>query len=159
MNLHGSNPAKNTANTVFRIRIGFNADPDPAFYLNADPDPDPNPGSQTNADPCGSGSRSWSDFAVTKSKILHKKYTLSRVIGLKTYLRWYKSFLERLKIRFTCLFWLISLLLDPDPHSQYRYGSGSGSKGAKSMRIHADPKYCKKLRIFFTPESGSGSTL
>ncbi len=34
---------------VFRIRIGFNADPDPAFYLNADPDPDP--GSQTNADP------------------------------------------------------------------------------------------------------------
>jgi hypothetical protein len=41
MNLHGSNPAKNTANTVFRIRIGFNADPDPAFYLNADPDPDP----------------------------------------------------------------------------------------------------------------------
>jgi hypothetical protein len=29
------------------IRIGFNADPDPAFYLNAVPDP----GSQTNADP------------------------------------------------------------------------------------------------------------
>ncbi len=27
---------------VFRIRIGFSADPDPAFYLN---------GSQTNADP------------------------------------------------------------------------------------------------------------
>ncbi len=25
---------------VLRIRIGFNADPDPAFYLNADPDPD-----------------------------------------------------------------------------------------------------------------------
>jgi hypothetical protein len=23
------------------IRIGFNADPDPAFYLNADRDPDP----------------------------------------------------------------------------------------------------------------------
>jgi hypothetical protein len=32
---------------VFRIRIGFNADPDPVFYLNADPDP----GNQTNADP------------------------------------------------------------------------------------------------------------
>ncbi len=29
------------------IRIGFNADPDPAFYLNADL----HPGSQTNADP------------------------------------------------------------------------------------------------------------
>ncbi len=33
---------------VFRIRIGFNVDPGPAFYLNADSDP----GSQTtNADP------------------------------------------------------------------------------------------------------------
>jgi hypothetical protein len=31
------------------IRIGFNANPDAAFYLNAYPDPDP--GSQTNADP------------------------------------------------------------------------------------------------------------
>ncbi len=30
------------------IRIGFNADPDPAFFLIVDPDPDP--GSQTNAD-------------------------------------------------------------------------------------------------------------
>ncbi len=30
------------------ICIGFPADPDPAFYLNADPDPDP--GSKTNAD-------------------------------------------------------------------------------------------------------------
>ncbi len=35
--------------TVFRIRTGFNADPDPGFYLNADPDPDP--GNQSNADP------------------------------------------------------------------------------------------------------------
>ncbi len=26
---------------MFRIRIGFNADPDPAFYDNADPDEDP----------------------------------------------------------------------------------------------------------------------
>jgi hypothetical protein len=33
---------------VFLVRIGFNADPDPAFYLNADPDPDPV--SQINAD-------------------------------------------------------------------------------------------------------------
>jgi hypothetical protein len=31
------------------IRIGFNAYPDPAFYLNADPDP--NPECQTDADP------------------------------------------------------------------------------------------------------------
>jgi hypothetical protein len=34
--------------TGFRIRIGFSADPDPAFYLNyADPDP----GSRTYSDP------------------------------------------------------------------------------------------------------------
>ncbi len=38
------------------IRIGFNADPDPA--LTADPVPDP--GSKTNEDPRGSGF--WSDF-------------------------------------------------------------------------------------------------
>ncbi len=31
------------------IRIGSNADPDPAFYLNADPDPDP--AFYLNADP------------------------------------------------------------------------------------------------------------
>ncbi len=41
----------------------FIEDTDPAFYLNSDMDPDP--GSQTNADPCGSGS--CLDFAVTKS--------------------------------------------------------------------------------------------
>jgi hypothetical protein len=35
--------------TVLWIRIGFNVDLDPAFYLNADPDPDL--GSHTNADP------------------------------------------------------------------------------------------------------------
>jgi len=36
------------------IRIGYKADPDSAFYLNADLDP----GRQTNADLCGSGSES-----------------------------------------------------------------------------------------------------
>jgi hypothetical protein len=50
-------------NLVLRNRIGFNADPDSGFYLNADPDPEP--GSQINADPFGFGS--WSDFKVTKS--------------------------------------------------------------------------------------------
>jgi hypothetical protein len=29
--------------SVLRIRIGFNADPNPDYYLNADPDPDPGP--------------------------------------------------------------------------------------------------------------------
>jgi hypothetical protein len=51
------------------IRICFDADPDPAFYLNADPDL----GSQTNADP--SGSRSWSDLADAKIAFIHEKYT------------------------------------------------------------------------------------
>jgi hypothetical protein len=45
----------------FADGISFNADPDPAFYLNADSDLDPDPGSQTNADP------SWSYHKVTKS--------------------------------------------------------------------------------------------
>ena len=30
--------------SVLRIRISFNADPDPAFFPNADPDPEPDPG-------------------------------------------------------------------------------------------------------------------
>ncbi len=46
---------------VLWIRTVFNADRDPAYYLNADPDP----GSQNNEDPCRSGS--WSAFKVTKS--------------------------------------------------------------------------------------------
>jgi hypothetical protein len=54
---------------MIRICIGFIANPDPAFYLNADREP----GSQINADECGSGS--WSDFAVTKKfGFLHEKY-------------------------------------------------------------------------------------
>jgi hypothetical protein len=51
----------------FSDPLGFNADPDPAFYLNADPDP--YPGSQTNADPSGSGYGSWSDFVVGTKKL------------------------------------------------------------------------------------------
>ncbi len=45
---------------VLGIRIGFNADPYPAFYLNLDPDPAQ--GCLINADPCGSGS--WSDLGA-----------------------------------------------------------------------------------------------
>jgi hypothetical protein len=36
---------------VFWVRIGFNADPDPAFYLNADT------GRKTNADRCKSSNQ------------------------------------------------------------------------------------------------------
>ncbi len=55
--------------------VYLNADPDPAFYLNADLKTDP--GSQTNADPGGSGS--WSDFYVTKSLIFTCKIYLLKV--------------------------------------------------------------------------------
>jgi hypothetical protein len=55
---------------VLWIRIGFNADPDLAAYLNEDPDADPR--SQTNAD--ASRSESWSDFASLKVKFLHETY-------------------------------------------------------------------------------------
>ncbi len=37
----GRLPKKRKVKSVFWIRIGFNADPDPAIYLTADPDPDP----------------------------------------------------------------------------------------------------------------------
>jgi hypothetical protein len=43
---------------------------------------------------------------------------------------------ERPKIQFICK--SFSLLLDPDPDLYSQYGSGSGSKGANSMWIHAD---------------------
>jgi hypothetical protein len=46
---------------VFGILMGFNADLNPAFYVNADP-----AGSQTNVDPCGSGS--WLDFWILDLK-------------------------------------------------------------------------------------------
>jgi hypothetical protein len=35
---------------VLRIRVGINADPDPAFYLNTDPDPEAK-SRQIHADP------------------------------------------------------------------------------------------------------------
>ena len=53
------------------IRIGFNADPDLAFYRNADPDPDP--GSQTSADPDPGQT-----LPSQKVEFLHENYTLSR---------------------------------------------------------------------------------
>ncbi len=65
--------------------------------------------------PGGSGSGSWSDFWVKKVefRILHEKYswsTVATVIG------------QRQKTRFICKFWSISMLLDPDLHSQYDSG-------------------------------------
>jgi hypothetical protein len=42
--VHFTKKGKKLSNTVLRIRIGFNVDPDPAFFVNADPDTDPVPG-------------------------------------------------------------------------------------------------------------------
>ncbi len=52
------------------------------------------------------------------------------------------------------LIWSISLLLNPDP--DFQYGSGSESRGANSLRIHADPdpKHCyiiTKSEALITP--------
>jgi hypothetical protein len=55
---------------VLWIRIGFNEDPDPACYLNADPDSDP--GSQTNADPDSDPGQT---LESQKVEFLHEKYT------------------------------------------------------------------------------------
>jgi hypothetical protein len=60
---------------VLWIRIGFNVDPDPAFYLNANPDPAfyLNADSDSDPDPqCGSMILK---LKVTKVKFLHEKYT------------------------------------------------------------------------------------
>ncbi len=38
-----------SSSVVDLVRIGLNADPDPAFYLNVDLDPDRDPGSQAHA--------------------------------------------------------------------------------------------------------------
>ena len=46
LSINSENMFKNSS--VGYLKIGFNVDPEPAFYLIADPDPDP--GSQTNAD-------------------------------------------------------------------------------------------------------------
>jgi hypothetical protein len=56
---------------VLWIRIGFNADPDPAFHLGANPNPDPFPGSQTNPDPDPGQTL----LKVKKVEFLHEKYT------------------------------------------------------------------------------------
>jgi hypothetical protein len=61
--------------------------------------------------------------------ILQASGQAQAVFGKVPPLRTHKSLLERQKTRFVCKVWPISMLLDPDPRSQY--GSGPGSKTAK----------------------------
>jgi hypothetical protein len=91
------------------------ADPYPAFYLIADPDP-------------------WVRLCRHRKVNFYMKNIL--YVGNRSYLNvGTKGFFERLEIRFVGKYWSISLLLDPDPHSQY----GTGCRRAKSMRFQADP--------------------
>jgi hypothetical protein len=113
---------------VLWIPIGFNADLDPAFYLNADPDPDLYPGGQTNVEPDP-------DLDPSHKKLNFYMKNVLQVISQQTYLRWYKSLFETQETRFICEFsaaGLIpsasSVLPTPNqstPHSQC-CGSGSG---------------------------------
>jgi hypothetical protein len=62
---------------VLGIRIGFNADPDPVFYLNEDPDKDLDLGSQTNVDLIQVDQDLDPDktFQSQKVEFSHEKYT------------------------------------------------------------------------------------
>ncbi len=88
--------------SVLWILLGYNADLDPAFYLNTLPDP----GSQTNADLNPDPGQT---LKSQKVEFLHEKYTKSRCWVKKSYLLRYKSLLERQETRFMCKFWSISM--------------------------------------------------
>jgi hypothetical protein len=66
-------------------------------------------------------------------KILILKLNLCLICN-KTYQRGYNGHFERMEFRFDCLFWSISFLLDPDPHSQYGSDPGEQNK-CESMRV------------------------
>ncbi len=109
------------------IRLGFNMDPDPdpAFYLNVDPDTDSDPGRRTNADldqdPVQTFESHKVEFYMNNLKVCNRS---------KAYLRRYESLFDWQKAKFIFKVWSISMLQDPDPHSQY----GSGSVTAKECR-------------------------
>ncbi len=125
---------------VFRIRIGFNANP----VL----------GSHTNANTCGSGS--WSDSAITKSLIEMKKpvpypvHIINNTFVIKHIyrvpVRRYERHIERLEIK-VYLFILVNFLA-PRSGSAFPI-SRSGSRRAKSLRIHANPdlKHCPEHHL------------
>ncbi len=102
------------------IRIGFNADQNLAYYLNADPDPE----SQNNADPDTGQTVKPKKGEFCMKNILKVQYSRYRtVIGQKPYLRKYKSFFERQDT----MYWTILVFF---------HVPGSGSGTAKSKRIH-----------------------
>jgi hypothetical protein len=111
------------------------------------------PGSQTNADPCGSGSDKKVDFDMKNTLCFmyvkcHKTYLCH--VGKKAILKGWKSGLF-------VNFGQFSLLLDPDQHSQYL--SGYRSRRAKSMRIHAQSGSAWRIRIRNTASLSTGSDM
>jgi hypothetical protein len=108
-------------NAVLLVRISINADPDPAFYLNADPDS--NPESQINANPCGSGS--WSDFKVTKRRIFTCKQNIGTNDGTKTLLKGRKPGLFVNFNKYPC-YWIRIRIPNTDPYSGQPNKCGTG---------------------------------
>ncbi len=113
---------------VLRIHIGFNADPDPAFFVNADPDTDPDPelwwpkmGKKLQL------KKIIFFWSIRNSLIrgLHKRLT-SRSLQPSKHL---------VLQNFSSLLWVILALLDPDRDPYSHYGSWSGSSRSKWMRI------------------------
>jgi hypothetical protein len=83
---------------MLRIRIGFSADPDQAFYLNADQDPR----SQTNADPdSGQALPSLKNGFSNKKFIFYRQYVKTDTyVGTKSILIGWKSGLFVILVNF-----------------------------------------------------------
>jgi hypothetical protein len=119
---------------VMWICIGFNADPDPAFYLNADPDTDPDPRKKKTmciqADPDPDPDQT---FESEKIEFYMKNLTVLKV-GKRSkkipYLRRYKSLFGRkpgLFVNFGLLpcSWIRFRLPNTDPDPRYPHECGS----------------------------------
>ncbi len=96
---------------MFLARIGFNADPDPAFYLNADPDPDP--GSQINAD-ADPGQTMPSQVGFWQEKIIYVG-NMSKNLGTIAILKGWKSYFLNFD-QIPCS-WIRIRITAPDPGS------------------------------------------
>ncbi len=56
-------------------------------------------------------------------------------------IRRFKSLYERQEKRFTCKFWSISMLLNPDPHSQLPIRIRTRKAKGKRIRAYQDPQH------------------
>ncbi len=109
---------------VFRILIGFNADPDLAssIQVHADPDVDPDP------EPGFWWPKIYVKIIWWKNNIFFIKNVNLLILGPH---KGRQSYRRSLALKSEYPTWVTFCLLDPDPHSQW----GSGSCPQKSMRI------------------------